>query len=258
MKIATWNVNSLKVRLPQVLNWLVSNDCDILALQELKLANEHNLTILDQFAELGYYYAYNGQKTYNGVALVSKYPLSEISYDIPEYQDIQKRVISATVNNVRIICAYVVNGESLTSDKYTYKLDWLNHFNTYVAKQLKIYPNLIVLGDFNIAPNICDTYNPQLWEGNILCSNPERDAFKQLLDFGLVDSLAYFNPDKSIFTWWDYRNFAFRRKQGLRIDHILVTPQLIQQTKSCYVDTKPRQLERPSDHAPVVLEFVKG
>lgn len=253
MQIATWNVNSLKVRLPQVLEWLHTTGCEVLGVQELKMDNESNAKLVAAFQEIGYNYVYNGQKTYNGVALISKYQLTDLVLDIPAYADSQKRVIAATVNGIRIICAYVVNGESLGSEKYQYKLAWLAHFHAYVARELSHHQDLVVLGDYNIAPEPRDTYSAAAWEGQVLCSEPERSAFRNLIDLGLIDSLRHFNQEERQFTWWDYRNLAFRRKQGLRIDHLLVSRGVIGQAESCIIDTAPRRLERPSDHTPVVL-----
>lgn len=255
MKIATWNVNSLKVRLPHVLDWLKVTECDVLGLQELKLDNDANAKLVDEFRQIGYNFIYNGQKTYNGVALISKHPLSDVSIDIPAYVDVQKRVIAATVNGVRVICAYFVNGESIGSDKYQYKLEWLSHLHDYVEAQLKSHQQLILLGDYNIAPEPRDTYDPAVWEGQVLCSEPERQAFRNLIDLGLVDSLRHFNQEDRQFTWWDYRNMAFRRKQGLRIDHLLVSPSVLERAESCIIDTAPRKLGRPSDHTPVILSL---
>lgn len=253
MQIATWNVNSLKVRLPHVLDWLQTTGCDVLGLQELKMDNAANAKLVAEFAAIGYNYVYNGQKTYNGVALISKHPLENVVMDIPEYEDVQKRVIAATINGVRVICAYIVNGESLTSDKYQYKLAWLEQLQRYVANELAVYPELVLLGDYNIAPEARDTYAPQIWEGQVLCSAPERAAFQGLINLGLTDSFRHFNQEERQFTWWDYRNMAFRRKQGLRIDHLLASPALMARISSCIIDTAPRKLERPSDHTPVII-----
>lgn len=253
MQIATWNVNSLKVRFTHVVEWLQRTDCDIIGLQELKLDNDSNAKLVAAFAEIGYHYVYNGQKTYNGVALLSKLPLLDVSMDIPGYADPQKRIIAATVAGVRIICAYVVNGESLSSAKYQYKLTWLSQLHAYVAAELQRFPQLILLGDYNIAPEARDTYAPELWEGQILCSVAEREAFNALLALGLTDSLRHFHQEERQYTWWDYRNLAFRRKQGLRIDHLLISAAVLERASACSIDVAPRRLERPSDHAPVVL-----
>ncbi|MCC2644548.1 MAG: xth [Burkholderiales bacterium] len=251
MQIATWNVNSLKVRLPQVLDWLQSSNCDTLTLQELKLDNP--FFPIEAFKEIGYNCAFNGQKTYNGVAIISRHTIEDIVYDIPNYPDIQKRVISATVGGVRLICVYVVNGESIDSEKYKYKLLWLEHLHNYIKANLLAYNKLAILGDFNIAPQDIDVYDPEAWQGKVLCSIPEREKWKKLLELGLHDSFRIFNQEDKHYTWWDYRNFAFRRKLGLRIDHILISDGLKKETFSCTIDVNPRKNERPSDHTPVIL-----
>lgn len=253
MKIATWNVNSLKVRLPHVVDWLQSSDCDVLGLQELKQDNAANEKITEHFANIGYTFVFNGQKTYNGVALISKHPLNDVVVDIPDYQDEQKRVIAATINGVRVICAYFVNGEALDSPKYQYKLSWLAALEKYIAIELQTHDKLVLIGDYNIAPEPRDTYDPEIWEGNVLCSPLERKSFNNLIDMGLVDSFRQFNQEDRQFSWWDYRNMAFRRKQGLRIDHILATKSIMDVAIDCVIDTAPRKLERPSDHTPVVI-----
>lgn len=253
MQIATWNVNSLKVRLPQVLNWLQKTNCDVLALQELKLDNG-NFPV-SAFSDLGYQVVYNGQKTYNGVAIVSRLPIEDICLDIPGYDDIQKRVITATINNIRIMCVYVVNGESKTSEKFNYKLSWLNALYGYVADSLQLYDNFVVLGDFNIAPDDIDVYDPIAWNNQVLCSIEERVEWLKLIELGLYDSFRLFHVEPKQYSWWDYRNFAFRRKLGLRIDHILISERLRQIANSCEIDIEPRKNDRPSDHTPVVLEL---
>lgn len=253
MKIATWNVNSLKVRLPHVLEWLNNTQCDVLGLQELKQDNSANEKIIHEFTSLGYHFAFNGQKTYNGVALISKYPLEDIVLDIPDFADEQKRVIAATINGVRVICAYFVNGEALDSPKFQYKLTWLAALEKYVASEVARYPQLVLIGDYNIAPEVRDTYDANIWEGNVLCSVAERQAFNNLLNLGLTDSFRKFNQEERQFSWWDYRNMAFRRKQGLRIDHILATNAVMSRALDCVIDTAPRKLERPSDHTPVMI-----
>lgn len=251
MQIATWNVNSLKVRLPQVIEWLKQTQCDILTLQELKLDNANFPGAA--FAEIGYNYIFNGQKTYNGVAIISKYPITDVVYDIPLFDDVQKRVISATVVGIRIICVYVVNGESVESDKYQYKLTWLQQLEDYVKDSLAQHQDIALLGDFNIAPDDIDVHDPILWKDQVLCSIPERAAWNRLINLGLHDSFRLFNQEGRQYTWWDYRNFAFRRKTGLRIDHILVSESLKQKALDCVIDINPRKNERPSDHTPLVL-----
>lgn len=251
MQIATWNVNSLKVRLPQVIEWLQQTKCDVLTLQELKLDNDNFPAMA--FAEIGYNYVFNGQKTYNGVAIVAKQVITDVVYDIPSFDDVQKRVISATIGGIRVICVYVVNGESLESDKYQYKLGWLQHLENYVKDSLTKHQDIALLGDFNIAPQDIDMYDPIAWKDQVLCSLPERSAWNRLINLGLHDSFRIFNQEERQYTWWDYRNFAFRRKMGLRIDHILVSESLKSRAKSCEIDINPRKNERPSDHTPLVL-----
>lgn len=253
MKIATWNVNSLRVRLPQVLQWLESERPDLLALQETKLTD-------DQFPETdcvaaGYHAAFSGQKTYNGVAVLSRTPVTDIVTEIPGLDDPQRRVLAATFGEVRLINLYAPNGESVDSDKYQYKLDWLYKLGAWLKTELARHARLVVVGDFNIAPEDADVHDPEAWRGSVLFSEPERAAFRHLLDLGLCDSFRRFDqPDKS-FTWWDYRMNAFRRNMGLRIDHILASDALCEACTACRIDREPRGWERPSDHAPVVAEF---
>lgn len=253
MRIATWNVNSLRVRLPHLLEWLSNDPVDVIGLQETKLQND-----AFPFAELaaaGWNAVHNGQKTYNGVALLSRHAIDDVVTDLPGFADEQKRVITATVNGVRVINAYVVNGQALGSDKYDYKLRFLDALHDHTADQLATHPQLALVGDFNIAPGVEDTHDPAVWEGNILCSEPERAQFRRLLALGLHDTLADCPFEATRFTWWDYRAAGFRRNLGLRIDHVLASAPLRRGLRQCRVDTAPRKLERPSDHAPVVAEF---
>ena len=253
MKLATWNVNSLKVRLSQVLDWAGRHRPDVLCLQETKLEDEKFPS--QEIAGAGYQVLCSGQKTYNGVAILSLAAGAECAIGIAGYDDVQKRVIAAAVDGVRVVCAYVPNGESVESEKYQYKLKWLRAFRGWLQAELARYPRLAVLGDFNIAPEPRDVHDPKFWDGKVLFSEPERDAFRGLTDLGLKDAFRLFEqPDRS-FTWWDYRLNAFRRKLGLRIDHILLSESLARQCVSCTIDTTPRQHERPSDHAPVVTEL---
>lgn len=253
MKIATWNVNSLKVRLPQVLDWLNQTNCDVLAMQELKMENTNFPE--DEFKQLGYHCAFNGQKTYNGVAIVSKQPITDVIMDMPKFADHQKRVITATIDGIRIICVYVVNGESIDSEKFVYKLGYLQELKNFTQEQLALHKNLVVLGDFNIAPADIDVHDPQKWYEQVLCSNVERQWFNQFIDLGLSDSFRIFNQEANQYSWWDYRSFAFRRKMGLRIDHILISKKLQTNVTACSIDINPRKNERPSDHTPVILEL---
>lgn len=253
MKIATWNVNSLKVRLDQLINWLDKNQPDILAIQETK-TEDHNFP-LSQINAAGYQAIYAGQKTYNGVAIISKIPAEEIEISFPNDPNEQKRVIAATFNNIRIINVYVPNGESITSEKYIYKLGWLKHFTIHANHQLKKYEKLVILGDFNIAPEDEDVYDPKVWHGQVLFSDAERVALKSLILEGFQDTFRLFTQPPASYTWWDYRAAAFRRNMGLRIDHILASHTLAKSCKSCLIDKAQRKLERPSDHAPVIAEF---
>ena len=252
-KIATWNVNSLKVRLPQVLDWLREQQPDILALQETKLTDADFPTL--DMAESGYHAVFSGQKTYNGVAILSRSPASELVTDLPGLNDPQRRVLGATIDSVRVLNLYVPNGQAVGSDKYAYKLAWLNQLTAWLNHEQARYPRLVMLGDFNIAPEDRDVHDPTAWAGQVLCSEPERAAFRHWLDCGLQDAFRLFPHAESSFSWWDYRAAAFRRNLGLRIDHILVSPALAAVCKSCQVDQTPRRLERPSDHAPVIAEF---
>ncbi|APZ41688.1 exodeoxyribonuclease III [Acidihalobacter ferrooxydans] len=254
MKIASWNVNSLKVRLPHVLDWLRMQQPDVLALQETKLTD-------DKFPQaeieaLGYHVAYSGQKTYNGVALISREPMIDIVTDVPGLDDPQRRILGATVGDVRVLNLYVVNGQEVGSEKYVYKLDWLDKVTAYVANDLRRHENYIVLGDFNIAPEDTDVHDPDLWRNRILCSVPEREALQRLLSLGFKDSFRLFEQAPGSFSWWDYRAAGFRRNIGLRIDLVLASDALASHCTSSKVDVEPRKLERPSDHAPAVAEFV--
>ncbi len=253
MKIVTWNVNSIKVRLPQVIDWLVINQPDVLCLQETKLQDEN--FPLAEITAAGYQASYAGQKTYNGVALISKHSCSEVISSIPALEDPQKRVLSATYGDIRVICIYVPNGESVESEKYQYKLKWLTALNLWLRDELHKYPKLVLLGDFNIAPEECDVHDPELWRGKVLFSQPEKDAFRELINLGLVDSFRLFDQPDKLYTWWDYRMMAFRRNLGMRIDHILLSNDLAKVCTSCVIDREARKFERPSDHAPVIVEL---
>ncbi|MGF1642840.1 MAG: exodeoxyribonuclease III [Thiotrichales bacterium] len=253
MKIATWNVNSLKVRLPQVLNWLETARPDVLALQETKLPDE--AFPLAEINAAGYHCVYSGQKTYNGVALLTRSEPSEVLTEIPALGDPQRRILAATVMGVRILNLYVVNGQEVTSDKYQYKLAWMDAVTRYIAQDMQRHPRYVVLGDFNIAPDDRDVYDPVSWAGRVLCSQPERDALQRILDLGLSDTFRLFEQPQAIYSWWDYRAAGFRRNAGLRIDLILADAQLATNCLSSGVDREPRKWERPSDHAPVVAEF---
>lgn len=253
MKLATWNVNSLNVRLPHVLDWLAAHTPDALCIQETKL--EDAKFPREAIEAAGYQVAFVGQKTYNGVAILSKAACADVIPNIPEFEDEQKRVLSASIGDVRIVCCYVPNGQAVDSEKYEYKLKWLTAFERWLRAQLQAYPKLVVLGDYNIAPDDRDVHDPKQWAGQILCSERERAAFQRLLDLGLRDSFRLFEQADKSFTWWDYRMNGFRRNLGLRIDHILVSTPLAGLCSSCAIDLAPRKLERPSDHTPVVAQI---
>ncbi|WP_131110645.1 exodeoxyribonuclease III [Sulfuricystis thermophila] len=253
MKIATWNVNSLKVRLPHLIGWLATAQPDVVCLQETK--TEDAGFPFAELAAAGYHAIHNGQKTYNGVAILSRTEPADIVRELPGFADAQKRLLAATVGPVRFVCAYMPNGQAVGSDKYAYKLQWLDALARWLGEEMRRHPQLALLGDFNIAPEDRDVHDPLAWQGQVLCSEPEREAFRRLLGLGLVDAFRLFDQPEKSFSWWDYRMMAFRRNHGLRIDHILVSPELAARCKNCFIDKAPRKLERPSDHAPVVAEF---
>lgn len=253
MKIATWNVNSLNVRLPHVLDWIEANKPDALCLQETK--QEDIKFPYDALKEVGYNAIHTGQKTYNGVAILSPHEMTDVHTAIPNFADEQKRLIAATINGVRIVCVYIPNGQAVDSDKYQYKLNWLEAFTPWLQTEIAKYPKLALLGDYNIAPEDVDCHDPAAWVGQVLVSPRERDAFKKLIGLGLEDGFRLFDKNEGQFSWWDYRMAGFRRNLGMRIDHILITPALKEISTASYIDKTPRKLERPSDHTPVVLEM---
>lgn len=254
MKLATWNVNSLNVRLPHVLDWLCDNPVDVLCIQETK--QEDSKFPYAELSAAGYQSAHAGQKTYNGVAILSRHPMHDIQRGIPDFSDTQQRVISATINGIRVVCVYIVNGQAVDSEKYDYKMRWLNALTTWLAEELKQYPDLVLLGDYNIAPEDRDCHDPAAWIGQILVSPKEREAFQRIVDLGLHDTFRLFEQAEKSFTWWDYRMMGFRRNFGMRIDHILASDNLKAKCASCVIDKTPRKLERPSDHTPVVLTLL--
>lgn len=253
MKIATWNVNSIRVRLPHVLDWLAQQQPDVLCLQETKVIDE-NFPVED-FRQAGYFSAYAGQKTYNGVATLSRLSANEAVRELPGADGAQKRLLAATVYGVRVVNVYVPNGETVDSDKYGYKLAWLEALRIFLKAELKAHPRLVLLGDFNIAPEARDVHDPKLWEGHVLFSDKEREAFHAFVADGLVDVFRKFDQPAASFSWWDYRMGGFRRDLGLRIDHIFASRALANTCRTCRIDKAPRALERPSDHAPVIAEF---
>jgi exodeoxyribonuclease III len=253
MKIASWNVNSLKVRLPHFEAWVQATQPDVIALQEIKM--ETAAFPLDAMRVLGYEAVVSGQKTYNGVAILSRTPIRDALTDVAGYADEQRRILAATIGDLRVIDLYVVNGQAVGSDKYRYKLEWLEAVTAWIADELRRHPNLIVLGDFNIAPDDRDVHDPEAWFEQILCSTPERDALKRLYALGLHDSFRLREAAGGHYSWWDYRAAGFRRNQGLRIDLALVSEALRARVSAVGIDREPRTWERPSDHAPVWVEL---
>jgi exodeoxyribonuclease-3 len=254
LKIATWNVNSLRIRLSQVLDWLRANQPDILALQETKIIDEEFPR--EAFENVGYRVWHSGQKTYNGVAILSREELQNIITDLPNLEDPQRRILGATLADIRLLNLYVPNGGEVGSEKYIYKLNWLGRVKDYLQESLAKYPQFIILGDFNVAPDDRDVHNPEMWRETVLCSTPEREALGKILDLGFYDSFRLFDQEEQSFSWWDYRQGAFRRNLGLRIDLILISKALVPRCTGCIIDKESRRLKRPSDHAPVLSFFV--
>jgi len=253
VKIASWNVNSLRVRLEHVLDWLGSAQPDILAIQETKTKDPE--FPVDAFAQSGYAVAFAGQPTYNGVALVSRHPIESTIHDLADFADEQRRVLGATVGALRVINLYVPNGQSVDSQKYQYKLSWLAALRAHLADELREHEHCVVLGDFNIAPEDRDVHDPEKWLGKVLCSAPEREALNNILALGFVDTFRLFETGDGNFSWWDYRAAAFRRNLGLRIDLVLASNALARACTAASIDVEPRRRERPSDHTPVIAEF---
>lgn len=253
MKIATWNVNSLRVRLPHLLDWLRAHAPDAVCLQETKCDDAS--FPYEALREAGYCAAHHGQKTYNGVAILTRAEAPVACRGIPAYEDAQSRIIAVDYEGVRLVSAYVPNGQSVGSEKYAYKLAWFAALEAWLAGELAAHPRLAVLGDFNIAPEDRDVHDPAAWRGQVLFSEPEREALARLLRLGFVDAFRRFDQPEGSFTWWDYRMNAFRRKMGLRIDHVLLSAALAPTCRACTIDVEPRRLDRPSDHAPVICEL---
>ncbi len=252
-KIASWNVNSLNVRLPHVLAWLDGARPDVLALQETKLTDDR--FPVQELLDEGYHSVFSGQKTYNGVAILSRDKAVDPVTDIPGLDDPQRRILAATVGAVRIVNLYVVNGSEVGSEKFEYKLHWLEQVTAWLAREINEFENVIVLGDFNIVPDDRDVHDPEGWREKILCSTPEREALGEILDLGFQDTFRLFEQEERTWSWWDYRMNAFRRKMGLRIDLILASKAMAKTCTASYVDIEPRRQERPSDHTPVIAEF---
>jgi len=253
LKLASWNVNSLKVRLPHVLDWLAAQQPDVLGLQETKLTDDK--FPIEAIREAGYHVEFAGQPTYNGVAVLSKQPMADVVTNIPELDDHQRRVMAVTIGDLRFINLYVPNGSEVGSEKYAYKLDWLEKLQAWLQLEARDHDKLVVVGDFNIAPADADVHDPEEWRGRILFSEPEHAALQGLFELGLRDTFRLFPQEEQLFSWWDYRMNNFRRNRGLRIDLILASPAMARACTASTIDKEPRRLERPSDHAPVVAEF---
>ena len=253
MKFASWNVNSLRVRLEHVKDWITKNKPDVIGLQEIKLSDDK--FPCDEFKDIGYEYIFSGQPTYNGVALLSIKKPSNIVKGIAGFKDTQKRAISASYGNIRVFNLYVPNGQSVGSEKYDYKIRWLTALTKILKEEVKKFKYTILIGDFNIAPENIDVHDPIAWEGMITCSKQERDALTKILDLGFTDTYRHLNQNKQNFSWWDYRAGSFRRNNGLRIDLLLASDKLIKKCINSLIDDGPRKLKRPSDHAPIYAEF---
>jgi exodeoxyribonuclease-3 len=253
VRIATWNVNSLRVRLSQVLDWIAKHRPDALCVQETKTTD--GVFPEAAFRDAGYRAIFVGQKTYNGVAIISRAPAQTVICDLPGVDSAQKRFLAATLEGVRIVNVYVPNGEQVGSEKFTYKLSWFEALQRYLASELVSYSKLVLLGDFNVAPEERDVHDPVRWEGQVLFSPKERGALAKVIDTGLRDIFRQFDQPEKSFTWWDYRQGGYRRNHGLRIDHILASNELAQKCRACFIDKEPRGWERPSDHVPVIADF---
>ncbi len=253
MKLATWNVNSLGVRLPQLLDWLAVQQPEVLVLQETKLTDDKYPQA--EIMAAGWHSLWFGQKTYNGVALLSRSPATEVVKNIPGFDDPQARVVAATVHGLRVVGAYFPNGQAPGTEKFAYKMAWLTALHGWLRDELSRHPRLVLMGDYNIAPEDRDVFDPVAWAGQIHCTDEERAHFRALCGLGLVDAFRLFEHPPRTWSWWDYRNLAFRKNQGLRIDHILVSQALQAQVAAWSIDKLPRKNERPSDHAPVLVEL---
>jgi len=254
MKIATWNVNSINVRMPQLAAWLKSADPDVVCLQETKCVDES--FPYQELHDLGYYSAFYGQRSYNGVAIISKHEPKDVVKGLPnDDEESQKRLIAATINGVRIVDVYIPNGQSLDSDKFQFKLDWVQRLRAFFDENYSTSEKVLLCGDFNVAHKPEDVWNPGAWEGSIHFSMPERAAIEYVRQWGFGDAFRKMNGDVKEYSWWDYRAGAWQKNHGLRIDHIWVSPRMADDCEKCWIDKSPRTLEKPSDHTPVIAEF---
>jgi exodeoxyribonuclease III len=257
MKIATWNVNSINVRMPQLLKWLADTDVDVVCLQETKCVDEN--FPYQPIKDAGYHTAFYGQKSYNGVAILSKHNIDDVQKNFPDDDDESpKRLIAATINSVRIVNTYIPNGTELWTDKFKFKLDWLQRLRRYFDETCDLGSDVLLCGDFNVAPEELDVWSVPAWEGKLHFSKPERAAMHNVKQWGFVDVYRKINPDLQEFSWWDYRAGAWQRNRGLRIDHIWTSSSVAEKCTACWIDKTPRALEKPSDHAPVIAEFEFG
>ena len=253
VRLATWNVNSLRVRLPHLLDWLREAKPDLACLQETKTEDAH--FPVDELRAAGYHAVYCGQKSYNGVAILARGGLSDVQHGIPNFPDDPKRIIAATYRDMRVVSVYAPNGQEPGSDKYAYKLKWYEAFAAWMRDELAAHPLLAAMGDYNVAPEDRDVHDPELWRGKILCSRPEREALGVVKDWGFVDAFRQHNEGEGHYSWWDYRAGSFRRNTGLRIDHVWLSEPLAARCKRAWIDKGPRGWERPSDHTPVLVEI---
>ena len=253
MKIASWNVNGVRARLEHVTSWIEANQPDVLALQETKVMDD--MFPFEAFEKIGYQAKIYGQKSYNGVALLAKSEPENVVEGIDGYKDEQTRVISATYGDIRVVNVYIPNGQTVGSDKFNYKMKWLKNLLKLLEQQLKTNNKIVVLGDFNIAPDDTDVHDPELWKDKVLCSDDERKWLSKIMGLGFIDSFRLFEQEEGLFSWWDYRAAAYRRKMGLRIDLILISEALKKSCVDGYIDETPRGQEKPSDHTPVLIEL---
>jgi exodeoxyribonuclease-3 len=255
MKIATWNINSINARLPLLTKWLTESEVDVLCLQETKCVDEN--FPYQEMKDLGYHVTFYGQKSYNGVAILSKYEISDVQKNFPgeDGDDFPKRLIAATVNGVRVVNTYIPNGTEIWTDKFTFKLDWLQRLRHYFDETASHEDNVLLCGDFNVAPEELDVWSVPAWTGKLHFSKPERAAIHHVKQWGFVDVFRQMNGDLKEYSWWNYREFSFPKNHGLRIDHIWTSPALAERCMGCWIDREPRKWERPSDHTPVVAEF---
>ena len=253
MKICTWNLNSLNVRLDQLCSWISAKKPDVVCIQETRMVDEK--FPVDRISELGYFSTFAGQKSNNGVAVISRSKMTNLVTDFPNFEDPQRRLLATTIDNIRIVNVYIPFGGEVASDKYKYKLKWLGHLLVFIKVEMQRHENVILIGDYNIAPTDDDVYDPERWEGKVLCSEPERNMYRNLIDTGLTDLYRKFKQPPKSYSSWSYSHDAFQLNNGFRIDHILASVSMANKCIACEIDKEPRSWERPSDHAPVLATF---